>query len=410
VNVAAFPKEWRIVELGTLRAPGENSLVGGPFGSDLTTSDYQAEPGVPVIRGTNLGGDTGLFVDDGFVFVSEGKADSLRRNMAFPGDVVFTQRGTLGQVVVIPGRPRFPKYVISQSQMKLTPDEAQIDGQFLFHYFRSPRSLEQISARALTTGVPHINLGILKAFPVAVPPLAEQRRIAEVLDRAEALRAKRRAALAQLDTLTQAIFIDLFGDIGMNPKEWDKSILGDVATFTGGGTPSRACPAYFTGTVCWATSKDMKCEFLDETEEHITEQAIGNSATKLVPPGTILVVVKSKILAHHLPVAVARVPTCFGQDLKGITLSSRCEISFVATSLRLGARWLLERARGINTEGLTLDHLRSFPLLMPPLPLQQDFARRIAAVEKLKAAHRASLAELDALFAALQHRAFRGEL
>jgi type I restriction enzyme S subunit len=104
------------------------------------------------------------------------------------------------------------------------------------------------------------------------------------------------------------------------------------------------------------------------------------------------------------------VPTCFGQDLKGITVSKRCDVAFIATALRSGKRWLLERARGINTEGLTLDHLKAFPLLLPPIELQREFERRVGLVEKLKTAHRKSLAELDALFAALQHRAFRGEL
>ena len=139
-------------------------------------------------------------------------------------------------------------------------------------------------------------------------------------------------------------------------------------------------------------------------------QAIEGSATNLVPPGTILVVVKSKILAHSLPVAITRVPTCFGQDIKGIKISERCAVAFVATALRHGKQWLLERARGINTEGLTLDHLRAFPLMLPPRPLQKEFARRVEAIEQLKATHRESLAHLDALFASLQHRAFRGEL
>lgn len=245
---------------------------------------------------------------------------------------------------------------------------------------------------------------------IPLPPLAEQRRIAEVLDGAEALRTKRRSALAQLDTLTQSIFLDLFGDPSINPKGLNKSVLGDVATFVGGGTPSRARPEYFTGSICWATSKDMRCEYLDDTEEHITQQAVEDSATKIVPAGAILVVVKSKILAHHLPVAVARVRTCFGQDLKGIILNDGFEVSFVATSIRLGKKWLLERARGINTEGLTLDHLRAFPMLTPSAIVQRDFSRYVAEVEKLRAAHRASLSKLDALFAVLQHRAFRGEL
>ena len=154
----------------------------------------------------------------------------------------------------------------------------------------------------------------------------------------------------------------------------------------------------------------MKSEFLDDTQEHITNEAIQQSATNLVPAGTALIVVKSKILAHSLPIAIARVPTCFGQDLKGMTVSERADVGFVTAALRCGKRWLLERTRGLNTEGLTLDHLRAFPLPIPPLDLQHEFARRVAAVEKLKTAQSAALAELDALFASLQHRAFRGEL
>jgi type I restriction enzyme S subunit len=106
---------------------------------------------------------------------------------------------------------------------------------------------------------------------IPLPPLPEQRRIAEVLDRAEALRTKRRAALAQLDTLTQSIFLDLFGDPISNPKALPATVLGEAATFVGGGTPSRDRPDYYEGTICWATSKDMRCEFLEDTEEHINQ-------------------------------------------------------------------------------------------------------------------------------------------
>jgi type I restriction enzyme, S subunit len=245
---------------------------------------------------------------------------------------------------------------------------------------------------------------------IPLPPLPEQRRIAEVLDRVEALQATRRAALAQLDTLTQSIFLDMFGDPVSNPRGWVTAFLGDVATFVGGGTPSRAVPEYFSGSLCWATSKDMKGRFLDDTEEHVTELAVQNSATKLVPPGTILVVVKSKVLMHRLPVAVARVQTCFGQDLKGITLDGRCTVSYVSTALRTCQGWLLDRARGINTEGLSLDHLRRFPLMLPPLSLQKDFERRAEQVEVLRQSLGHSLSQLETLFASLQHRAFRGEL
>lgn len=106
-SVFDVPKGWTLAQLDDVRAEGDYTLVGGPFGSDLTQRDYVSD-GVPVIRGTNLGGTEGRFVDDNFVFVSEHKAQSLRRNIALPGDVLFTQRGTLGQVAVIPKNARLP--------------------------------------------------------------------------------------------------------------------------------------------------------------------------------------------------------------------------------------------------------------------------------------------------------------
>lgn len=351
--------------------------------------------------------DTKAIVDAREIRGSE--APSRARQLVKKGDVlVSTVRPNLNGVARVLGY--LDGATASTGFCVLRPRPDLLDGGYLFHWVKTPRFRIDMVRKATGASYPAVSDRIVQDSTIPLPPLEEQRRIADVLDRAEELRAKRRAALAQLETLTQSIFLDLFGDPTRNPKGWIKGELGDFAAFYGGGTPSRARPDYFDGTICWATSKDMKSEFLDDTEEHITEQAIEDSATKLVPVGTILIVVKSKILAHHLPVAVARVPTCFGQDLKGIRLGDECETAFVVAALRIGKRWLLERARGINTEGLTLNHLRAFPIPLPPIGLQREFAHRTAAVETLKNAHRASLSELETLFASLQHRAFRGEL
>jgi type I restriction enzyme S subunit len=133
---------WRSVSIDSIKRDGRYTLVGGPFGSNLTTRDY-VEEGVPVIRGTNLPEDQ-TFLDDGFVFVREEKADSLIANTAYPGDILFTQRGTLGQVGIIPNEARFPRYVISQSQMKLTVNEDEADPWFVHYYFRHPDMVQNI--------------------------------------------------------------------------------------------------------------------------------------------------------------------------------------------------------------------------------------------------------------------------
>jgi type I restriction enzyme, S subunit len=164
---------------GTLRDVAmPEGLVGGPFGSLLGGKDYVTD-GVPVIRGGNLG-SSGLFDSAEFVFVTPGKAATLARNLARPGDVVFTQRGTLGQVGVVPDGP-YDTYVISQSQMRVRVDPDKAVPRFLYYQFRLPSMIDAIRSSAITTGVPHINLGILAALPIVIPPLAAQTAIAEVL-------------------------------------------------------------------------------------------------------------------------------------------------------------------------------------------------------------------------------------
>ncbi|WP_030438005.1 restriction endonuclease subunit S [Actinoplanes subtropicus] len=163
---------------GTLRdVAAPKGLVGGPFGSSLGGKDYVGH-GVPVIRGGNLS-TSSAFDASAFVYVTPEKAASLSHNQARPGDVVFTQRGTLGQVGIVPADHE--RYVISQSQMRLRVDPARADPRFVYYQFRSPAMVDAIRNSAITTGVPHINLGILGSLPIVIPPLAAQTAIADVL-------------------------------------------------------------------------------------------------------------------------------------------------------------------------------------------------------------------------------------
>ncbi|WP_255769561.1 restriction endonuclease subunit S [Pseudarthrobacter sulfonivorans] len=141
-------------------------------------NDYRAS-GVPVIRGTNLG--FGRHLGGDFAFVSEGKvARDLSRNTAAPDDVVFTQRGTLGQVALVPADP-YPLYVVSQSQMRLRVDPSKALAMYVYYACASQPFNRQIVDNAISTGVPHINLGILNRLTIPLPSLREQQAIAEVL-------------------------------------------------------------------------------------------------------------------------------------------------------------------------------------------------------------------------------------
>lgn len=202
--------DWPSVTLESVAATSANACAGGPFGSSLTRADYIARSGVPVIRGNNLLANIGTFRDEGFVFITEDKANELRRNVALPGDVIFTQRGTLGQVAQIPFEAKYPRYIVSQSQMKVTLNDAVVDPIYLVHYFLSQRARVEIGLRTLATGVPHINLSILKAFPIVLPPVAMQRDFATFASRHAASKERIESACREgqhlVDSLSDRFF------------------------------------------------------------------------------------------------------------------------------------------------------------------------------------------------------------
>jgi type I restriction enzyme S subunit len=148
-SIGPVPQEWEISNLGTV----VQRIAMGPFGSDIKTDNFVSD-GVPVIRGGNL---TDGFVDRDFVFLTEAKADQLANANAFPGDLVITHRGTLGQIGLIPSKSRFRRYVVSQSQMLIRPNAAMLPSHFLYLFLTSSAGQHELLANRSQTGVPAIS-------------------------------------------------------------------------------------------------------------------------------------------------------------------------------------------------------------------------------------------------------------
>tara|TARA_R110002033_G_scaffold38017_2_gene77252 strand:+ start:6088 stop:7389 length:1302 start_codon:yes stop_codon:yes gene_type:complete len=201
--------KWPLVKLDNIKAHTKYSCVGGPFGSSLSRKHY-TEEGVPVLRGVNLGSDQ--FFDSDFVCVSKEKAAELHRNMAYPNDVVFTQRGTLGQVAIIPKNARYSSYVVSQSQMKLTVNSEIAHPYYIYSFFRTDKAKQQIETHAIVGGVPHINLGILKALEIPLPPLNIQKKIVNIIRSIDQKITLNTQTNQTLEEMAQAIFKSWFVD------------------------------------------------------------------------------------------------------------------------------------------------------------------------------------------------------
>jgi type I restriction enzyme S subunit len=253
-------------------------------------------------------------------------------------------------------------------------------------------------------------MGNLTDAQIPLPPLAEQKRIAAILDAADALRAKRREALAQLDALLQSTFLTLFGDPVENPMGWPVVTVGaEVAFLTSG---SRGWAQYYAvvGDV-FIRIQNLRGGVLDLSDiAYVNAPESAEAKRTKVEPGDVLLSITADLgrtavvpegigkahINQHLAILRFRSmnPTFVSHQIA----SAGCQTQFVSLN------------RSAVKAGLNFNDVRSVRLMNPPIPLQRRFAAIVESIERQKTAQRAHLAELDALFAVLQHRAFRGEL
>jgi type I restriction enzyme, S subunit len=240
---------------------------------------------------------------------------------------------------------------------------------------------------------------------IPLPSLAEQRRIAAVLDWAEALRTKRRAVLARFGVLTQSVFLDLVGDPGTNPKCWSSVAVGNVAGII---VPTRDKPKRFVGDIPWVTLPDLHGLFVSKSQSALTIQDASEVGNRLIPANSVLLSCAGTLGR----VAVTTTAVYANQQFYGlIPQTDIIDVIFLAFCLLLKGEAFFARLGGSFTIGFfSKQKALEIQIPLPPLSLQREFSRRITAVEKLKSAHCASLATLDTMFSCLQHQAFRGEL
>lgn len=201
------------ISIGDLAA--DRGLVGGPFGSLLVGSDYVTS-GIPVIRGSNM--DHGVFLGGSYVFVTGEKVKrDLSRSVAQPGDLVFTQRGTLGQVAIVPSGAE-QRYVVSQSQMRLRVRSDLADARYVYYACTSSTFKKQVADHAISTGVPHINLGILSRLEISLFSIDKQKAIADVLGALDDKISANRRTIQTIREICRSIFSRETSTKAMKPE------------------------------------------------------------------------------------------------------------------------------------------------------------------------------------------------
>ena len=326
--------------------------------------------------------------------------------------VLFSSRAPIGHVAI-----NTVPMATNQGFKSFVPKPGVIDAKFLFHWLRRNRAhLESLGNGATFK---EVSKATVSRIEISLPPFPEQRRIAVILDQAEALRAKRREALVQLDSLTQSIFIEMFGDPATNPKNWKIVPLGDVLD---GLTDYHANGSYevlrshveLLDTPDYALmlrTTDLEKNNFSTGVKYITESAYYFLKKSQVFGGEIVINKIGSAGNVYLAPFLNR-PISLGMNsfLLRITKCANSRFIFdVLTSDYIGGI-IRSKVRGAVTKTITKEAVRSVEIPLPPLEMQNEYVKRIKVVEEQKVIHHTSLAELNILFASLQHRAFRGEL
>jgi len=292
----------------------------------------------------------------------------------------------------------------------LRANAAKLDARYLVHFLR--RDQVRIDGERKMTGSAgqrRVPKHFLESLSIPLPPTTEQRRIAAILDQADALRAKRREALAQLDSLTQSIFIEMFGDPAMNERHWPRRLVKDIGVVVTGNTPPRANPENYGDEIEWIKSDNINTPsyYLTRAEERLSET--GRALGRTVPAGSILVTCIAGSPECIGNSAMTDRQVAFNQQINAF-IPTEGNAHFYYGQIQVGKRLIQEASTNGMKGMVSKGRFEQIEFIIPPLKLQETFGTRVLAVEKQRDLQRDSLAEIDALFASLQHRAFRGEL
>lgn len=296
-------------------------------------------------------------------------------------------------------------------------DKTLLDTRYLYHFL--DRYLVHLRGQSIGGVIKYIKLGNLTDANLPLPPLPEQKRIAAILDQADALREKRRAAIAKLDELLQSVFLDMFGDPVTNPKGWDVSTLSNLLLSIDSGW-SPKCedrPANINewgilklGSVTW-------CNFNPSENKALPNGARPRPELE-VRPGDILF---SRKNTYELVAASAYVwetrPNLMLPDLvfRLILKNENAVIpiflwqQLVNGHMRKGIQSLAGGAAG-SMPNISKAKLKAVQVITPPIELQQRYVNVIQSYRRQNLRMQESLYKLDSLFSSLQQRAFRGDL
>lgn len=329
-----------------------------------------------------------LVIDDNTDVVNDEAIRLIhKRSQIKKGDILFASIGRMGDMYIIEEDPE--GWDINESVFAFTLDTSIVRQKYFYYIFKVKSTLDYLVSNSSGSTFKSIKMNQLKKMVFDIPSLEEQDQIIEALDKVDHVIAMRKQEICLLDELIKARFVEMFGDPILNEKEWSCVMITDVCQLIlGGGTPSKKCEEFFKGKIPWVTPKDMKQSIINDSIDHITEDAIVHSTTNLIPIWSVLMVIRSGILKHALPVAINSIPVTINQDMKAFIPGENITAEFLMYFFKAIEEDVLSKVRGVTADNIDFKTFQKREIIVPPMELQNQFAAFVTQVDKSKLSHK----------------------
>jgi type I restriction enzyme S subunit len=396
--------KWHSAPLGSVAEIQLGKMLSGKAAKGVAPAPY--------LRNANV--QWGRLVLDDLLEMDFSPVERQKFSLV-PGDLLVCEGGEPGRCAVV--TKSLDGVYYQKALMRVRPHSERLVPEFLQRFMQHAALRGVFRKGGNQSTIAHFPAVRLNALEVPLPPLHEQKRIAAILDAADALRAKRKASIAELDLLMQSTFLEMFGNPVTNPKEWNESVhLGEVADITSGLTKGRKLRNQSTREVPYLAVVNVQdrhlildpLKIIEATDAEIEKYRLLRNDLLLTEGGDRDKLGRGTLWQGELPECIHQ-NHIFRVRLHDERLVP-VFLNWLVGSDR-GKRYFLSQAK--QTTGIAsinLSQLKRFPLLLPPLHLQQRFASIVEAVESHKVLLKTQHAELESLFASLQLRAFSGEL
>lgn len=355
---------------------------------------------IPWITGADI---TGPIVTRARSHITEEAIDESATNRVPKGTILLVTRTSVGKVGIAGVDLCF-----SQDITAVLPDPEKADTAFLVHFLRTKQPHFEDNARGAT--IKGITRQVVADLELPLPPLKDQKRIAALLDKADALRRKRQEALRLTDDFLRSTFLDLFGDPLTNTRQLPMKPLREFGEIVTGNTPPRSEPENFGSAVEWIKSDNINTPnyYLTSAEERLSP--LGAAKARKVPANSILVTCIAGSPSCIGNVALTNREVAFNQQINAVVPAKDTDPFFLFTQFLVGKK----KIQNASTNGMkgmvSKGTFSEIEFLAPPEAKQREFGDFFRHMEELHRKNEEAFTATETLFSALQQRAFSGEL